>query len=182
MPRPPEPGRNALLQAGTDIAAADGLRGLSINAVVAAAGMAKGTFYHHFPDRRSYVIALHRRYHEELGKLIGTAIEGRAPGAERLRIGITAYLDACLNTRGTKAFLAQSRTETDLLDEVLARNQEFVALLEPDLGMLGWADPAAVARLVIAMAAEIALVEMYSGGVRAELRSALDALIERRPA
>lgn len=181
MPRPPEPGRNALLEAGAEIATADGLRGLSVNAVVAAAGMAKGSFYHHFPDRRSYVIALHRRYHEELGQLIGAAIDGCAPGAERLRIGIAAYLDACLNTRGTKAFLAQSRTETDLLDEVLARNQEFVALLEPDLSVLGWADPAAVARLVIAMAAEIALVEMYSGAVRPELRAALDAVIERRP-
>jgi hypothetical protein len=37
-----------------------GLDGLSVNAVVAAAGVSKGTFFHHFPDRVSYLLALHR--------------------------------------------------------------------------------------------------------------------------
>ncbi|MGW4126362.1 TetR/AcrR family transcriptional regulator [Nocardia sp. NPDC004711] len=181
MPRPAEPGRNALLDAGTEVAARTGLAGLSVNAVVQAAGMAKGTFYHHFPDRRSYVVALHRRYHDELTGLVLAAIGDLTPGRERLRAGLAAYLDACLATRGTKAFLAQSRTEADLLDEVTARNQLVAAAIVPDIEQLGWADPPAVAHLVIAMVAEIALTELYSGAARPDLRAALTALIERTP-
>ncbi|MEV6774248.1 TetR/AcrR family transcriptional regulator [Nocardia sp. NPDC051030] len=182
MPRPAEPGRTALLDAGVEVANRTGLRGLSVNAVVAAAGMAKGTFYHHFPDRRSYVVALHRRYHEELAAVIFAAIDGMTPGPERLRIGVAAYLDACLATRGTKAFLAQSRTETDLLDEVHARNQQFAQLIAPDLTILGWVDAPAVALLIVAMVAETALAELYSEAARPELRAAATALMERTPA
>ncbi|MEV0461924.1 TetR/AcrR family transcriptional regulator [Nocardia tengchongensis] len=182
MPRPAEPGRNALLAAGADVAARAGLAGLSVNAVVHAAGMAKGTFYHHFPDRRSYVVALHRRYHDELTGLVLAAVGELGTGRARLHAGLTAYLDACLATRGTKAFLAQSRTDADLLDEVTGRNQLVAAMIAPDLETLGWADPTAVAQLVIAMVAEIALAELYSGAARPELRAALTAMIERTPA
>ncbi|MEV0299340.1 TetR/AcrR family transcriptional regulator [Nocardia sp. NPDC050710] len=179
MPRPAEPGRTALLTAGTRVAEDRGLRGLSINAVVEAAGMAKGTFYHHFPDRRSYVIALHRRYHDALAEVIGAQIAELPPGAERIRAGVTAYLDACLQTRGTKAFLAQSRTDTDLLDEVHARNQLVANSIEPDLREMGWADPGAVAHLLVAMVAEIALTELYGGRPREDLRAAAAELIDR---
>ncbi|MFI5776658.1 TetR/AcrR family transcriptional regulator [Nocardia sp. NPDC051570] len=178
MPRPAEPGRSALLDAGAVVAEREGLRGLSINAVVATAGMAKGSFYHHFSDRRSYVIALHRRYHDALTAAILADIGDPAPGMNRLRAGIAAYLDACLHTRGTKAFLAQSRTDTDLLDEVHARNRSVAAFIEPDLGAVGWPDPAAVAHLVVAMVAEIALVELYAGGPQQNLRVAVIQMID----
>ncbi|MBH0776055.1 TetR/AcrR family transcriptional regulator [Nocardia bovistercoris] len=179
MPKPAEPGRNALMTAGARVAEDRGLRGLSINAVVEAAGMAKGTFYHHFPDRRSYVIALHRRYHDTLADTIGARIADLPPGAGRVEVGVTAYLDACLATRGTKAFLAQSRTDTDLLDEVHARNRQTASVIEPDLAAMGWSDPQAVAHLLVAMVAEIALTELYGEGPRADLRAAVTALIER---
>ncbi|MCP2291067.1 TetR/AcrR family transcriptional regulator [Nocardia amikacinitolerans] len=182
MPRPAEPGRTALLTAGTQVAEDKGLRGLSINAVVELAGMAKGTFYHHFSDRRSYVVALHRRYHDELNATVAAATADLPPGMERLRTGVLAYLDACLATRGTKAFLAQSRTDTDLLDEVHARNRSAAAAIEPDLASVGWADPAAVAHLLVAMAAEIALSELYGEGPRPDLRAAALLLIESPPA
>ncbi|WP_431964768.1 TetR/AcrR family transcriptional regulator [Nocardia sp. bgisy134] len=182
MPRPAEPGRTALLTAGARVAEDKGLRGLSINAVVELAGMAKGTFYHHFSDRRSYVVALHRRYHDELAQTVAAAIADLPPGPERLRAGVAAYLDACLATRGTKAFLAQSRTDTDLLDEVHARNQLAAAAIEPDLGALGWPDPAAIAHLLVAMIAEIALTELYGEGPRADLRAAALLMIESPPA
>lgn len=179
MPKPAEPGRNALMTAGARVAEDRGLRGLSINAVVEAAGMAKGTFYHHFADRRSYVIALHRRYHDTLADTIGAHIADLPPGAHRVEVGVTAYLDACLATRGTKAFLAQSRTDTDLLDEVHDRNQRTADIIEPDLAVMGWSDPRAVAHLLVAMVAEIALTELYGEGPRPDLRAAVTALIER---
>ncbi|MCH5643691.1 MULTISPECIES: TetR/AcrR family transcriptional regulator [unclassified Gordonia (in: high G+C Gram-positive bacteria)] len=177
MPRPAEPGRSALLRAGAEVATERGLKGLSVNAVVDAAGMAKGSFYHHFPDRRSYVIALHREYHDAIDAAVSLAIDGRQPGEGRLRAGIIAYLDACRRTRATKAFLAQSRTDTDLLDEVTARNAAATEKMRTDVGLLGWDDPGAIATLTVAMVAETALVELYADAEQPALRDAIFALL-----
>ncbi|MCX4091781.1 TetR/AcrR family transcriptional regulator [Nocardia sp. alder85J] len=182
MPRPADPGRNALLTAGAETAERSGLRGLSVNAVVEAAGMAKGSFYHHFPSRREYVLALHRRYHDELTELVLAAVAGMPVGAARIRVATTAYLDACRHTRGTKAFLAQSRTDVDLIEAMQERNERVAVRLEPDLTVLGWPDPHATATMYVAMIAEIALLELYAAAERPELRAAALTMIENSPA
>lgn len=179
MARPAEPGRNNLLNAGMSVVDEHGLRGLSVNAVVSEADMSKGGFYQHFPDRRSYIVALHRRYHDELAALVVAAVGDREPGLDRLRTGLFAFLDATLKTRGTKAFIVQARTEADLLDEVQQRNAMFSELISADLEVLGWPDVRAVAHLVIAMGADISLQELYAGGPRPDLRQALLDLVTR---
>ncbi|HNP56959.1 MAG TPA: helix-turn-helix domain-containing protein [Gordonia sp. (in: high G+C Gram-positive bacteria)] len=181
MARPAEPGRNALLSAGFEVAAARGLAGLSVNAVVDTAGMAKGSFYNHFPTRRDYLVALHRDYHERLNADVAEAIGDMAPGAARLRTGVEAFLDGCRRTRGTKALLAQSRTDADLLPEVSARNDDAAALMTPDMAELGWPDPGAVAVLTVAMIAETALIELYDDSERRDLRDTIMAMVTRLP-
>ena len=39
-----------------------------MNAVVAEAGLAKGTFYVHFADRDAFLDALHERFHANIGR------------------------------------------------------------------------------------------------------------------
>ena len=58
--------RGKLIETGLELAEELGLEGLSVNAVVAGAGVSKGTFFHHFPDRTAYLVALHRRFHDAL--------------------------------------------------------------------------------------------------------------------
>ena len=163
------------------MAAARGLAGLSVNAVVDTAGMAKGSFYNHFPTRRDYLVALHRDYHERLNADVAEAIGDMAPGAARLRTGVEAFLDGCRRTRGTKALLAQSRTDADLLPEVSARNDDAAALMTPDMAELGWPDPGAVAVLTVAMIAETALIELYDDSERRDLRDTIMAMVTRLP-
>ncbi|GED98834.1 TetR/AcrR family transcriptional regulator [Gordonia crocea] len=182
MARPAEPGRTALLEAGVDVAAERGLAGLSVNAVVDAAGMAKGSFYHHFPNRREYLVALHRNYHDTLTAEVLAAIDGLTPGPDRLRVGIDAFLDGCRRTKATKALLAQSRTAADLLPEVVARNAAATALMTPDIAVIGWHDPDAVAAMAVAMVAETALAELYEDGVRSDLRAAIHTMLTAGPA
>lgn len=177
MARPAEPGRTALLDAGTALADREGLRGLSVNAIVAAAGMAKGSFYQHFSSRHDFVVALHRRYHDRIAALVLAAVAGLPPGAERLRIGVDGFLDSCLATKGTKAFLAQARTEADLLDEVQQRNAQVGALVAADFAAMGREMPNETAHLLVAMTADISLQEMYDNGPRRDLRTALYALL-----
>src|SRR3974390_1044870 len=82
--RSPEPGRNALLDAGQRLLGTSDLARISVNAIVAEAGMAKGSFYQHWPSRAEYVRALHARFHDQLGESIAVAIAGLPPGRDRL--------------------------------------------------------------------------------------------------
>jgi TetR/AcrR family transcriptional repressor of nem operon len=179
--RPPEPGRNALLDAGQRLLGAADLARISVNAIVAEAGMAKGSFYQHWPSRAEYVRALHVRFHDELTESITAAMAVLPPGRERLEAGMHAYLDGCLAATATKALLVQSRTEAGLTDLVAARNQSSASLITPDLVALGWASPEPIAALIVAAAAEIALVELDARQRDDELREGLLRLASRTP-
>lgn len=144
-----------------------------MNAVVDSAGMAKGSFYQHFSDRSEFLRILHRQYHDELETRVLEAVGDLAPGADRLRALVEAFLDLCLETRGTKAFIVQSRTEGGLLDEVQARNARAAAILAPDLVALGWDPPEPAAHLVVAMAADTSLQELFDRRPRRDLRDQL---------
>lgn len=94
-----EPGRNALLDAGQRLLATADLARISVNAIVAEAGMAKGSFYQHWPSRAEYVRALHVRFHDELVAAIDAAMADLPPGYDRLAAGMNAYLDGCPPSR-----------------------------------------------------------------------------------
>jgi TetR/AcrR family transcriptional regulator, transcriptional repressor for nem operon len=168
--------RELLLAAGVAVAESEGLAGLSVNRVVTEAGVAKGTFYVHFPSRTAYLEALHERFHDRLRAAIEQATEGLAPGGEHLRAGTMAYLDGCLTARGVKAMLASARGEPAIAARVAASNRRFAGEAEPDFVALGAARPAERAMLFVAMAAEVALLELDRGGPAAELRNELCVL------
>jgi AcrR family transcriptional regulator len=171
--RSPEPGRNALLDAGQRLLGTSDLARISVNAIVAEAGMAKGSFYQHWPSRGEYVRALHDRFHDKLGAAIALAMSGSPPGRDRLEAGMNAYLDGCLAEPATKALLVQSRTEFGLSDLVAARNESSANLILPDLAALGWSLPEPIAALLVAATAEIALLELAAGKRDDDLRRGL---------
>jgi AcrR family transcriptional regulator len=179
--RSPEPGRNVLLDAGQRLLGTADLARISVNAIVAEAGMAKGSFYQHWPSRTEYVRALHVRFHDELMESIVAAMAERPPGHDRLEAAMNAYLDGCLAQPATKALLVQSRTEAGLSDLVAARNESAAALMLPDLVALGWAPPEPVAALLVAAIAEIALIELAAGKRDKPLRRGLLRLATRTP-
>jgi TetR/AcrR family transcriptional regulator, transcriptional repressor for nem operon len=165
--------RDALLDAGLALAETTGLEGLSVNAVTAAAGVAKGTFFHHFGDRTSYLVALHRRFHDAILEAIQQAVAGMAPGRERLGVMSSTYLDACLRNRGVRALILEARGLLPIQAEVIRRNDATVALLAMDFVTLGWEPPHAAARLWVAANAECALMELHSRRPDPHARAAL---------
>ena len=171
--------RTALLDAGLRIAETHGLAGMSVNRVVAAAGVAKGTFYVHFPDRGDFLAALHQRFFELAVESVGAAMADLPPGRERLLRGILAYLDVSLRHHGVKALLLEARNDPSVADRVAARTADFSALSEPDLRAMGWSDAAGAARLVAAMSAELALAEAASGVPDSQGRVLLGRMLER---
>ncbi len=169
--------RAKLIETGLVLAERLGLEGLSVNAVVGEAGVSKGTFFHHFSDRTTYLVALHRRFHDVLAGEIGRAIGGMTPGRPRLSAAARTYLDGCLRDRGVKALLLEARGHRPIADEVMARNSRNVEVVTADFQALGRPHPRQSARLWVAAAAECALMELEAGGAVPEAREALDALL-----
>jgi TetR/AcrR family transcriptional repressor of nem operon len=157
------PTRQLLIDAGLELAAQGSLHRLTIDAVVSKAGVAKGTFYVHFPDRATFLVALHQQFHERLLDRILQAVEGLPPGAERLCRGTITYLDECLQQRGVKAILLEARSEAPITLEVQQRNASFAQLEQADFATLGWPDAETAARLFVALGAEVALIELETG-------------------
>ncbi len=155
--------REALLEAGATVAERYGLAGLSVNRVVAQAGVAKGTFYVHFPDRDAFIDALHERFHAHARETVAAAIEGIPDGAERIIRGTEAYLDVCLANRGVKALALEARSDPSLMKSMAARHDRFVAATVPSFKAMGWPDATAASQLLAAMTNEIAIRELDAG-------------------
>jgi TetR/AcrR family transcriptional repressor of nem operon len=166
--------RAKLIETGLVLAEQLGLEGLSVNAVVAAAGVSKGTFFHHFSDRTSYLVALHRRFHDALADEIAAVIGPMTPGRERLSATATTYLDGCLRDRGVKALLLEARGHRPIAEEVMRRNAASVAVVAIDFDAIGRQYPRQSARLWVAATAECALMELEFGRADPESRAALE--------
>ena len=171
--------REALLTAGVAVAERGGLSGLSVNRVVAEAGVAKGTFYVHFDDREAFIDALHARFHDRVQEAVAAATAGTPAGAERILRGVEAYLDVCLADRAIKALALEARAEATLSPSMSARHERFVATAVPSFKAMGWPDAGAAAQLLAAMTSEVAIRELEAGrrlpGARRALRRFLAA-------
>jgi TetR/AcrR family transcriptional regulator, transcriptional repressor for nem operon len=155
--------REALLDAGAALAEEHGLAGVSVNMVVARAGVAKGTFYVHFKDRAAFVDAMHARFHARVEVAVGEAVAGLPPGAERLFRASEAYLDVSLANRGVKALSHEARSDPAVQGSMAARRERLAAAGVADLKALGWDDTEAAAQLLAAMTREISVLEFDAG-------------------
>jgi AcrR family transcriptional regulator len=155
--------RASLLDAGAALAEGHGLAGVSVNMVVAQAGVAKGTFYVHFKDRASFVDAMHARFHERVQAAAEQAIAGLAPGGERLFRAVEAYLDVSLENRGVKALSLETRSDPTGKDSISARRERLAEASVPDLTAMGWKDSESAAQLLAAMTREVSALEFDAG-------------------
>jgi AcrR family transcriptional regulator len=175
--------RQALLDAGAAVAERRGLAGLSVAAVAAQAGVAKGTFYVHFADRDTFVDALHKQFYARVGDAVASAVTGLPPGRDLLLGAIDAYLDVCLANRAVKALVFETRAQGELTTTMAQREAQFALLAQPSLAAMGMKPAAISARLFVAMTSEAALIELEAGrrvpGARATIR-ALAGLERRR--
>lgn len=181
--RDPDAKRDAILSAGISLAHEHGLGQVSVNRVVATAGVAKGTFFHHFGDRAGFLVQLHRRFHDRLAAEIDAAIRDLRPGRDRLIRATTAYLDGCRRDRGTRALLVEARAEPAVVAEIARRNAQVTALAAADFAALDRRDAEAAAQLWVVMAAEVAVAESSRDAVIEPLRDALAGFLPgpRRP-
>jgi AcrR family transcriptional regulator len=155
--------REALLDAGAALAEEHGLAGVSVNMVVARAGVAKGTFYVHFKDRAAFVDAMHARFHARVQAAVDQAVAGLPPGARRIFRASEAYLDVSLANRGVKALSLEARSDPTLQDSMAVRRERLAAAGVADLKAMDWDDAEAAAQLLAAMTREISVLEFDAG-------------------
>ena len=155
--------RQSLLDAGATLAEQHGLAGLSVNMVVARAGVAKGTFYVHFKDRAAFVDAMHERFHASVQQAVEEAIAGMPPGAERIYRASEVYLNVSLANRGVKALSLEARSDPSAQASMATRRERLSAGGVKDLKAMGWRDAAAAAQLLAAMTREISVLEFDAG-------------------
>ncbi|MBC9713118.1 TetR/AcrR family transcriptional regulator [Streptomyces sp. TRM66268-LWL] len=79
---PKSPARSRVLDTATRLFYAEGVHSVGIDRIIAEAGVAKATFYHHFPAKDSLVKA----YIEEQMRLQQTAVEELAAGGPREKL------------------------------------------------------------------------------------------------
>ena len=149
---------------------------------MAEASRSKGAFFHHFPDRESYLVELHRRLHDEMEAEMRALGEDLPPGHERLEIVARVYLDTFVERPGVRAFLLEARGEPAIKREIAERNERGAGILAPDFEALGWKHARQMARLWVAALAEAGVMELELGRRDDASREALAALAREAPA
>lgn len=171
--------RKQLTAAGLALAERTGLAGMSVNLIVAEAGVAKGTFFHHFRDRSEFLLALHTEFHDRTFAEIQETIAGMAPGRDRLLATANAYLDQCLTHRGVRALLLEARVEPAIIKAIAARNKLVIQLTGPDFTAMGWTHPEPSAAMWNSAVVEAAILELDAGGHQPEIRAALAQFLHK---
>jgi len=97
--KPPAIRREELMDAAEHLFLAQGIAATSIDAIVARADVAKGTFYLHFQSKEQLLAALQQRFIDDFCSDLQAAIDRCRPGDWQARLrawvvaGVNGYLD-----------------------------------------------------------------------------------------
>lgn len=113
--------RTALLDAGLDLLVERPIDGIAIDELVAAAGVAKGSFFNHFGDKYGFANAIAEQIRGEIEALIGAFNAGQGDPLVRLCGGMTGAAAFAFCERKRAAVLARGARGMTLEDHVLNR-------------------------------------------------------------
>jgi len=84
--------RSALLSAGRTLLAARDIGGISVDEIVAAADVAKGSFYNHFPDKDGFARAIGAAVRREVERAVAAANQQVTDPAHALARGLCVFV------------------------------------------------------------------------------------------
>ncbi|RDS87458.1 TetR/AcrR family transcriptional regulator [Pseudomonas fluorescens] len=128
--KPAEVRLDELMAAAETLFLAQGVEATTINEIVEAAQVAKGTFYHYFASKNEMLDALGRRYTEHFMLSLEKAMAHCAPDdwAERLRVWIHANVETYVATFRTHDIVYTNHHHHDRANQ--AKNAILDQLLE----------------------------------------------------
>lgn len=184
--------KQRLLAVASELFAARGYKDVTIDDVVAGAGIAKGTFYGFFPSKEELFTAVweeeHEQLHERMTRLYGglnvrdRAGLKRAVGRALQEVFDHPLLARVLNERDTPVWLRavqdpqslhqQEQATNTFLTELIARGQQ--------AGLMRDGDPAHLSDLLMRLVTGLFLAGGPVGGRQlvADIQLAMDVLID----
>lgn len=182
--------RQALISAGRDIFAAEGFQAAGMEAISRAARVTRGAFYHHFEDKKALFDAVVVAMQSEVAARIEQTARPQPRIWDRLRIGIDAYLDACLEPaygriviQEAPAVLGSPRYREIEEAYPMALLIATVKALKRD-GEIAFEDTELFARMIDAMICRVALMLPETGDPKKLRKNALrliDGLLSAFP-
>lgn len=113
--------RSALLNAGLDLLVERPIDAIAIDELVAAAGVAKGSFFNHFGDKYGFANAIGEAIRGDIEALIGALNKDERDPLVRLCGGMIGAAAFALSERKRAAVLMRSARGMTLEDHVLNR-------------------------------------------------------------
>lgn len=113
--------RSALLDAGLDLLAERPIDAIAIDELVAAAGVAKGSFFNHFGDKYGFANAIAEQVRTDIEALIGALNAGQGDPLARLCGGMIGAAAFAFCQRKRAAVLVRGARGMTLEDHVLNR-------------------------------------------------------------
>ena len=183
------PASDRLLDAGRRLFARDGYAGTSLDAVAAAAGVTKGSLYHHFRGKSDLFEAVFERVAAEQSEQVAAAALGESDPWQVAYTGLRAFLDGSQDPGVQRIMLLDGPSVLgwDRVRELeaphgLALIKAMIALLL-DAGAIRRGDPDVLAHLLFGALTEGALLIARADDADAarrtvdrELRALIDGL------
>lgn len=180
--------RDRLLVAARDLFGANGYDATSVEAILEAAGVARGGLYHHFASKEALFDAVLDRVIAELAASVGRSARTAKDPAEALRAGCLAWLHLALDPAVQRIVLLDAPavvgwTRWRTMDEAYTLGATKATLRRlADAGRLPTEVTDALAHLVLAAVGETALLIARAENPPAALmsgRAALEILLDR---
>jgi AcrR family transcriptional regulator len=156
--------RQALLLAGRDIFALEGYQAAGIEAISRAARVTRGAFYHHFADKQALFDAVVVAMQAEAAAAVAERAKAQHKVWDRLRVGIDAYLDACVDPAYARIVIQEAPVVLGAARFREIEEARPLALLTATLnalqrqGELDFEDTDLLSRMVDAMICKVALM------------------------
>jgi len=114
-----------LLDKGRDIVFGIGIKKISVDDITKAAGMAKGSFYHHFESKEKYLYELIMEIHKQIFKQAQNYIETVNTLKEKTQLKqyINGFLNNLFHMPQMKFFIKNCNDINDLMD-IMAENED----------------------------------------------------------
>ena len=147
----PSAARERILETAFSLFYARGIRGVGVDRIIAESGVAKATFYKHFPSKDDLVVAYLDRVDALWSGQLREAAEAAGPEPERQMVGLFDALSNACRREGYRgcAFInaaAESQPGTAVHDRTVAHKAAVLAWVRTLAEQAGAHDPGSLAR------------------------------------
>jgi AcrR family transcriptional regulator len=174
--------RSALLAAGRRLFAEHGYAHVSADELVAAAGLTRGALHHHYKDKQGLFLAVFEQIERELSAEIAAAMAAVDDVPTRLAVGLGSFLDVCQRPEVVRIGLLDAPTVLGWQTWRAIEAEHGLGLIVNLLnsaaaeGLLTQRPSPVLARFVLSMIIESALLIAHGTATRAEIEESLGAM------